>query len=68
MEFAGPPTPSRVTLPLLVNLSERLECADVNSLPELAEEVAQGQKNQLVELQSRVDYLNQIKVSCFVPV
>ena len=62
MEFSGPPTPSRAALPILVNLSERLESANIDSLPALADEVAQGQKHQLAELQSRLNYLAQIKV------
>ena len=63
MEFSGPPRPSRESVPSLVNLSERLECANIDSLPALAGEVAQGQKHQLAELQTRLAYLQQIKVS-----
>ena len=62
MEFTGPRTTSRESVPTLVNLSERLECADIDSLPALAGEVAQGQKHQLTELQTRLVYLQQIKV------
>ena len=62
MEFPGPPTPSRESVPILVNLSERLGCADVESLPALAGEVAQGQKHQLAELRTRLMYLQQTKV------
>ena len=62
MEFSGPPKPSRDAVPTLVNLSERLESANVDSLPALADEVVQGQKHQLAELQSRLNYLEQIKV------
>lgn len=63
MEFSGPPHPSRAALPRLMNLSERLESADIESLPALADEVAQGQKHQLAELQSRLNYLTEIKVN-----
>eukprot|EP00794_Sanderia_malayensis_P009674 gene9674-10660_t len=61
MEFSGPPLPSRDTTSTLVNLSERLETADLDSLPALADEVAQGQKHQLAELEGRKQYLMQLK-------
>ncbi len=66
MEFSGPPTLSRDAVPSLVNLSERLETADMDSLPALADEVAQGQKHQLAELESRNNFLQQLKVTLSV--